>query len=94
MRVNAEPLEVGLVTEVYAELDRVRPRTLGFAELQERLGAGRAALAAALLDGFRRDREWNDGAAKAQLITIFDSLKPTDPIGQKGRRRLYSLIFA
>lgn len=47
-----------------------------------------------LLDSFRRDRDWNDGAAKAQLITIFDSLKPTDPIGQKGRRRLSSLIFA
>ena len=47
-----------------------------------------------LLEIFRRDREWNDGAAKAQLITIFDSLKPTDPIGQKGRRRLSSLIFA
>ncbi|MFD1483171.1 tetratricopeptide repeat protein [Paracoccus nototheniae] len=47
-----------------------------------------------LLDSFRRDRDWNDGAAKAQLITIFDSLKPGDPIGQKGRRRLSSLIFA
>lgn len=47
-----------------------------------------------LLDSFRRDREWNDGAAKAQLLTIFDSLKPTDPIAQKGRRRLSSLIFA
>lgn len=47
-----------------------------------------------LLDSFRRDRDWNEGAAKAQLITIFDSLKPTDPIAQKGRRRLSSLIFA
>ncbi|MGP9803242.1 tetratricopeptide repeat protein [Paracoccus sp. NSM] len=47
-----------------------------------------------LLDSFRRDRDWNDGAAKAQLITIFDSLKPGDPIAQKGRRRLSSLIFA
>ncbi|TJZ92311.1 tetratricopeptide repeat protein [Paracoccus gahaiensis] len=47
-----------------------------------------------LLDSFRRDRDWNEGAAKAQLITIFDSLKPNDPIGQKGRRRLSSLIFA
>jgi putative thioredoxin len=33
-----------------------------------------------LLELFRRDREWNDGAAKAQLITIFDALKPQDPI--------------
>lgn len=47
-----------------------------------------------LLDSFRRDRDWNEGAAKAQLITIFDSLKPNDSIGQKGRRRLSSLIFA
>ncbi|SCY21844.1 thioredoxin family protein [Paracoccus tibetensis] len=47
-----------------------------------------------LLDSFRRDREWNDGAAKAQLFTIFDSLKPNDPVAQKGRRRLSSLIFA
>jgi len=47
-----------------------------------------------LLDLFRRDREWNDGAAKAQLMTIFDALKPTDPIVLKGRRRLSSMIFA
>lgn len=47
-----------------------------------------------LLEAFRRDREWNDGAAKAQLLTIFDSLKPTDSLGQKGRRRLSSLIFS
>lgn len=47
-----------------------------------------------LLDAFGRDREWNDGAAKAQLITIFDALTPTDPLAQKGRRRLSSLIFS
>jgi putative thioredoxin len=48
----------------------------------------------ALLDLFRRDREWNDGAAKAQLMIIFDALKPQDPIVLKGRRRLSSMIFA
>lgn len=47
-----------------------------------------------LLELFRRDREWNDGAAKAQLFTIFDALKPTDPIALNGRRRLSSMIFA
>jgi len=46
-----------------------------------------------LLDLFRRDREWNEGAAKAQLLTIFDALKPTEPIVLKGRRRLSSMIF-
>ena len=47
-----------------------------------------------LLELFRRDREWNDGAAKAQLFTIFDALKPNDPIVLHGRRKLSSMIFA
>ncbi|MBW6505942.1 MAG: tetratricopeptide repeat protein [Rhodobacteraceae bacterium] len=46
-----------------------------------------------LLELFQRDRDWNEGAAKAQLLTIFGALKPTDPIGQKGRRKLSSMIF-
>jgi putative thioredoxin len=47
-----------------------------------------------LLDLFRRDREWNDGAAKTQLFTIFDALKPNDPAVLNGRRKLSSMIFA
>ncbi len=47
-----------------------------------------------LLELFRRDREWNDGAAKAQLFTIFDALKPSDPVVLNGRRKLSSMIFA
>ena len=49
---------------------------------------------AELLELFRRDREWNDGAAKTQLFTIFDVLKPNDPIVLNGRRKLSSMIFA
>jgi putative thioredoxin len=47
-----------------------------------------------LLDLFRRDREWNDGAAKTQLFTIFDALTAQDPIALNGRRKLSSMIFA
>jgi len=47
-----------------------------------------------LLELFRRDREWNDGAARAQLFTIFDALKPQDPVVLNGRRKLSSMIFA
>jgi len=47
-----------------------------------------------LMEIFRRDREWNDGAAKTQLFTIFDALPPKDPIALAGRRKLSSLIFA
>lgn len=46
-----------------------------------------------LLELFRRDREWNDGAAKAQLFTIFEALKPNDPVVLNGRRKLSSMIF-
>lgn len=47
-----------------------------------------------LLELFRRDREWNDGAAKAQLFTMFEALKPEDPVALNGRRKLSSMIFA
>lgn len=48
---------------------------------------------AELLELFKRDREWNDGAAKAQLFTIFDALAPNDPVVLNGRRKLSSLIL-
>lgn len=48
----------------------------------------------ALLDLFQKNQAWNDGAAKDQLFTIFDALKPNDPIALDGRRRLSSIIFA
>ncbi len=47
-----------------------------------------------LIELFRRDREWNDGAARAQLFKLFDSLGPKDPLVAKGRRRLSSMIFS
>ncbi len=47
-----------------------------------------------LLEIFRRDAEWNEGAAKTQLFTVFDALKPSDPVVLNGRRKLSSMIFA
>ncbi|MCY4303496.1 MAG: co-chaperone YbbN [Aestuariivita sp.] len=46
-----------------------------------------------LLEIFRRDSEWNDGAAKQELLMIFDALKPNDPVVLNGRRKLTSMIF-
>ncbi len=56
-------------------------------------GDAEAAIAE-LLELFRRDREWNDGAAKRQLFTIFEALDPKDPLVLNGRRKLSSMIFA
>ena len=47
-----------------------------------------------LIDLFRIDREWNNGAAKEQLFRIFDSLKPNDPVALKSRRKLSSIIYS
>jgi putative thioredoxin len=47
-----------------------------------------------LLELFKRDREWNNGAAKAQLFIIFEALEPNNAIVLSGRRKLSSLIFA
>lgn len=46
-----------------------------------------------LLELFRRDRDWNDGAAKAQLFTIFEALAANDPVALAGRRKLSSMIL-
>ena len=88
---NAGPLE-DLRSTVAANPDNHQAR-LDFA--QALYAAGEAELAVSeLLELFRRDSEWNEGAARAQLFTIFDALKPNDPIVLVGRRKLSSMIFA
>lgn len=80
-----------LVTQVEADPDNHQARF----DLANALHAdGRVEDAVdQLLELFRRNREWRDGAAKTQLFTIFDALKPHDPIALNGRRRLSSMIF-
>ncbi|MFT6776009.1 MAG: putative thioredoxin [Paracoccaceae bacterium] len=46
-----------------------------------------------LLEAFRRDRDWNEAAAKTQLLQLIDSLGPKDPLVGKLRRRLGSMLF-
>ena len=40
------------------------------------------------------EREWNDQAARKQLLTIFEAAGPTSEVARDGRRRLSSLLFA
>ena len=47
-----------------------------------------------LLEIVRRDRRWNDEAARKQLVKLFEALGPTDPLTVSGRRRLSSLLFS
>jgi SAM-dependent methyltransferase len=56
VRPRAEPFEVGLLADAFAELERVRPHVMPFAELRDALDADPAELGAALIEGFRRER--------------------------------------
>jgi putative thioredoxin len=47
-----------------------------------------------LLEAFRRDRNWNDQAARKQLLQLFDAWGPKDPATLEGRRKLSSLLFS
>ena len=47
-----------------------------------------------LLEIVRRNRSWNDEAARKQLLTLFDALGSDDEITQSGRRRLSALLFS
>lgn len=47
-----------------------------------------------LLDIVRRDRKWNDEAARKQLVQFFEAWGPKDPLVSDGRRRLSSILFS
>jgi putative thioredoxin len=47
-----------------------------------------------LLEIVRRDRKWNDDAARKQLVQFFEAWGPTDEHTMSGRRRLSSILFA
>jgi len=47
-----------------------------------------------LLTLFRKDRAWNEEAARKQLVKFFEVMGPTDPLTVSARRRLSSLMFS
>jgi putative thioredoxin len=47
-----------------------------------------------LMTLFKRDREWNDQAARKQLVKFFEAMGPTDPLTLSGRRQLSSVMFS
>jgi len=87
--------DAGPVTELRAAVDANPDDNQSRFDLAVALNASGDTQAAVdeLLELFRRDRDWNDSAAKAQLFTIFDALDAKDPIALTGRRKLSSMIF-
>ena len=59
--------------------------------------AGRGQLKEAsdeLLAIIEADREWNDGAARAQLLKVFEAAGFASDVAKQGRRRLSALLFS
>jgi putative thioredoxin len=54
----------------------------------------REAAAEQLLEIIKRDRKWNDDAARRQLTQFFEAWGATDEATISGRRRLSSILFA
>ncbi|MHB8529359.1 MAG: tetratricopeptide repeat protein [Caulobacteraceae bacterium] len=47
-----------------------------------------------LLTIIERDRDWRDGAARAQLLTVFEAAGAGSEVARQGRRRLSSILFS
>ena len=47
-----------------------------------------------LLTIVRRDRKWNDDAARKQLVQFFDAWGFADPAAVEGRKKLSSILFS
>jgi putative thioredoxin len=59
--------------------------------------AGKGQLQAAadhLLTILAKDRTWKDGAAKSELLTIFEAAGPTSEVTKLGRRKMASILFS
>jgi putative thioredoxin len=54
----------------------------------------REAAVEELLEIIRRNRAWNEEAARKQLLKFFEAMGPTDPLTVSARRRLSSILFA
>ncbi len=47
-----------------------------------------------LVEIVRRKRDWNEDAARKQLVQFFEAWGPTDPMTLEARRKLSSVLFA
>ena len=96
LQLARQAADAGPVAELQAAVDANPDDMQARFDLAQALQAHGDTQAAVdqLLTLFAKDREWNDGAAKTQLFTIFDALKANDPIALNGRRKLSSMIFA
>ena len=90
---EAQPVDdlAGLVARVAADPDDHEAR---FELAGGQMAAGdRDGAADSLLEIIRRDRAWNDGAARQRLLKLFEVVGLEDPWVSAQRRRLSAVLF-
>ena len=89
---RADPAELLALREAVAAApdDHQARFDLAVAEMAE---GNRDAAADALLAIIAADKDWNDGAARAKLLSIFETIGITDPWVAATRRRLSAALF-
>jgi len=88
--------EAGPVTELVARVETNPTDHKARFDLAMALHAAgeREAAAHELLEIVRRERAWNEEAARKQLVKYFEAWGPTDPLTLETRRRLSTLLFS
>jgi len=95
-------IELARVAVPAGDLDRVRIEARAHPDDPEAAFALADALVAAhendeaadtLLAMIERDPAWNEGAARARLLTLFEAVGIADPWVAKQRRRLAAILF-
>src|SRR5271156_541861 len=89
---NARAARAGLEARLAVNPEDLEARY----ELATALNASgaREEAAEALLDIVRRNRTWNEDAARLQLLKFFEAFGLTDPLTVSARKRLSSILFA
>ena len=57
-------------------------------------GGDRDGAIVELLDIVKRDRKWNEDAARKHLVTLFEAMGPADPRTIDARRKLSTILFS
>ncbi|MGH1375175.1 MAG: thioredoxin [Alphaproteobacteria bacterium] len=92
----AQVKPAGPVDELQAKIDADENDHQARIDLAQALfSAGqREEATQALLDSITLDQEWNEGAARQELLKLFEAMGHADPVTLKARRKLSSLLFS
>ncbi len=96
VRLREQAAQAGDTAEIRARLESNPDDHQARYDLALALDANgdRQAALDTLLEIVRRDRNWNDQAARKHLVTLFEAMGPADPRTVEARRKLSSILFA